>query len=66
MERSEINELLDKAPTDIHYVLAKSWVDADEYRSVKQNAGQRKSLIESAITQLDELIKKANIYNSTK
>jgi len=30
-------------------VLAMSWMDAKEYRSVKQNSGQRRSLIERAI-----------------
>jgi hypothetical protein len=38
--------------------LAMSWRDAKEYRSVKQNAGQRMSLIETAIEKYLQIIKK--------
>jgi hypothetical protein len=35
--------------------LARSWFDAKEYRSVKQNAGQRMALIERAIREYLEM-----------
>lgn len=55
MEREEIEKLLDCNSTILR-VLAMSWCDADEYKSVKQNAGQRKSLIEVAIKEAMVLV----------
>lgn len=57
MTHKEIETLLDCDNTILR-VLAMSWSDADEYRSVKQNAGQRKALIESAIEDAKLLIQK--------
>lgn len=56
MERADIERLVEQGTT-IERVLAMSWLDADDYRSVKQNAGQRKALIECAITDAQALLK---------
>ena len=50
MTEREIETLL-ASGNAVMWALAKSWMDAHEYRSVRQNAGQRKRKIELAIDQ---------------
>lgn len=45
-----IDGLLDGGDTVLR-VLAMSWMDAQQHRSVQQNAGQRLALIEKAIAE---------------
>lgn len=59
MNEAQIDELMHGHEADtVTTVLAMSWKDAHEYRSVKQNAGQRKMLIERAIEQYLEMRKR--------
>lgn len=59
MERADVERMAEHGTT-IERALAMSWLDADDYRSVKQNAGQRKALIESAISEAQDLLKNAS------
>lgn len=59
MNEAQIEELMHSHEADtVTTVLAMAWKDAHEYRSVKQNAGQRKMLIERAIEQYLEMRKR--------
>lgn len=59
MNEAQIDELMHGHEADtVTIVLAMAWKDAHEYRSVKQNAGQRKMLVERAIEQYLEMRKR--------
>lgn len=61
-QQDRIEAMLDGDDTVLR-VLAMSWMDAKEYRSVKQNSGQRRALIERAIKEYETLRQDSAVKN---